>query len=76
MKTIENCYNGLKDSGYILINIRNVKTYPALENDFTRSMCDKFPLLIPQTNLTYKLSSINKVGHKTEPIFVFQKTLL
>jgi len=76
IKTIENCYNGLKDSGYILINIRNVKTYPTLESDFIYSLNSKFPSLSPQTYLTYKLSSINKVGHKKEPIFVFQKKLI
>ena len=75
MKTVENCYNGLKDGGYLLINIRNVKTYPTLESDFIYSLNSEFSSLSPQTHLTYKLSSINKVGYKKEPIFVFQKNL-
>ena len=68
---IEKNYNWIKDNGYFIINVANVKTYPELEKD-TIELATKngFKLI-----KTYKmsLSSLMKSGFKYEPIFVFKK---
>jgi len=74
-KTISNCVYGLKDGGYLLINISNVKSYPKLTEDFMTKVNETLSNLKLKEMLYYSLSSINKVGHKKEPIFVFQKNL-
>ena len=69
-KTIENCKIGLKNNGYLIINIANVKTYPNLEND-TIKLIESYGFILEKT---YKmvLSSISGKGKKYEPIFVFK----
>ena len=76
MKTISNCEYGLKGGGYLIINIANVKSYPKLTGDFLTKVNEMFPNLKLKEMLDYSLSSINKVGHKKEPVFVFQKALM
>ena len=73
MKTISNCVFGLKEYGYLIINIANVKAYPNLIEDFLAKMSVMFPNLKRQQTIYYLLSTINKHGHKKEPIYVFQK---
>lgn len=68
---IENNYKALKDNGYFIINVADVKTYPELENDVLE--------LSKQAGFTYvktykmALSKLMSDGYKYEPIFVFQK---
>lgn len=68
---IEKNYNLLKNNGYFIINIANVKTYPSLEQD-TLDICKKVGFKLIKT---YKmsLSSLMSSGFKYEPIFVFDK---
>ena len=73
MKTISNCVYGLKDGGYLIMNIASVKSYPKLTEDFMTKVNEMFPDLKLKEMLAYSLSSINKVGHKKEPVFVFKK---
>jgi len=73
MKTISNCVYGLKDGGYLIINISNVRSYPKLTEDFMTKVNEIFPNLKLKEMVDYTLSSINKVGHKREPVFVFKK---
>ena len=71
---IENNYKALKDNGYFVINVANVKTYPELENDVLE--------LSKQAGFTYvktykmALSKLMGGGYKYEPIFVFQKSTI
>ena len=69
--TVENCYRGLKEGGYLIINIANVKSYPDLEKDFM-NMMENTSFKYMKT-LKLSLSSINKTGFKYEPVFVFIK---
>ena len=70
-KTIENCYIGLKDDGYLIINIANTKSYKTVEDDLLR-VADEVGFEC--TNLLYlTLSSISGKGIKREPTFIFQK---
>lgn len=74
MKTIQNCVYGLKDGGYLIINVANVKTYSNLTEDFVYKMNRRFPFMMADGLLQYSLSAIQTGGMKTEPIFVFKKT--
>ena len=68
---LDNSINCLKTGGHIIINIANTRRAPTLETDFINMM-----MLYDVVHvITYKmqLSSINKIGHKYEPIFVFRK---
>ena len=70
-KIIYNSYKFIKDNGYFIINIANVKTYKTLESD-TLDLAEKIGFkLIKKYNMT--LSSLMKTGFKYEPIFVFTK---
>lgn len=70
-KMIENCYYCLKNDGYFLLNIANVKTAPTLEKDaVTIALGNGFVL---HDTLHLILSSISGKGVKTEPIFIFKK---
>lgn len=74
-KTFENCYHGLKENKYMLINIANVKTYKNLEADTVKVAKEVgFHL---ETTLNYSLSNVNMANKndkfKYEPIFVFIK---
>lgn len=70
-KTIKNCYYGLKNNGYMIINIANVKTCKTLEES-TINISKKIGFKhIDTYNLI--LSSISGKGVKKEPVFIFQK---
>jgi hypothetical protein len=70
-KTLENCKYGLKDTGYLIVNISNVKTYKTLESDFM-NLCKELGFYHIDT-LYLILSSIGGKGVKTEPVFIFKK---
>lgn len=76
-KTLKNCYYGLKDSGYLIINIANVKSYPELEKDFV-TLAESLNFKLVET-LQYQLSRMmgtRQLGtFKYEPIFVFKKNI-
>jgi hypothetical protein len=75
--TLDNCWHGLKPDGYLIINIANVKSYPALENDFVDMALSRGWKL--ERTLRYSLSRMmgtRKPGDdpfKYEPMFVFKK---
>lgn len=69
---IDNCKVCLKDDGYFIINVANVKTYQNLEDDVVELAKQRGFKLVK----TYKmsLSSLMSKGYKYEPIFVFKKS--
>lgn len=69
-KTIDNCHEGLKKGGVMVINIANVRNYPTLEQDFNDIMKEKFTYV---ETLKYSLSLMNVSGFKYEPVFVYKK---
>jgi hypothetical protein len=72
-KTMQNCMACLKDGGYMLINIANVKSHKTLEADtVTIALSEGFVL---EDTLRLRLSSMTKGGFKYEPIFVFRKII-
>lgn len=64
-------YNLIKDDGYFIINIANVKSYPELEKDTVDIALKTGFRLVKTYKMT--LSSLMKNGFKYEPIFVFKK---
>lgn len=77
MVTIENCIEGLKNHGYLILNIANVPSYPTLCDDFLNSM-KKYANMQYRETIDLELSHfvVNKRDDRTfkrEPIFVFQK---
>ena len=68
---IVNSHRYLKDGGYFIINVANVKTYPTLEEDVVNLAEHNGFILVK----TYKmrLSKLMGSGYKFEPIFVFVK---
>jgi len=68
--TLRNCKYGLKNNGYIIINIANVSSY--------KNMCSDFELLAETLKLKLVdkldllLSSIANGGYKSEPVYVFR----
>ena len=70
-KTMENCSACLKDLGYMIINIANVKSHKTLEQD-TVEIAKELGFVLEDT-LKLRLSSLTKGGFKYEPIFVFRK---
>ena len=72
-RTMENCWIGLKPNRYMIINIANVSSYPALESD-TVDKALKVGFTLVDTKYMV-LSSIAGKGKKTEPIFIFQKVV-
>jgi len=70
-RTIANCIHGLRDGGYLIINIAKVSSYTNLERDMLRIFNLETNLKL-EVKLTYLLSSITKGGHKGEPIYVFK----
>ena len=70
-RTIENCYFALKENGYMIINIANVKSFQNLEQETVRLANETGFELTDTLYLT--LSSIAGKGIKREPVFVFQK---
>jgi hypothetical protein len=69
-KTIQNCRACLKPSGYMIINIANVKSHGTLEAD-TVSIAEAEGFVLDHT-LRLRLSSMTKGGFKHEPIFIFK----
>ena len=70
-KTMENCYVGLKDNGYLIINIANTKSYKTVEDDLL-IVADEVGFKLVDT-LYLTLSSISGKGVKREPVFIFSK---
>ena len=70
-KTIENCYSGLKENGYMLINIANTPKYKFIEEETVR-ISKELGFKQEQT-IELTLSSVMGAGYKYEPIFVFKK---
>lgn len=72
-KTIDNCFQSLKDDGLLMLNIANIPNYKTLEEDFLAIMNDKKEWEILTTQYL-ALSSLNKENkYKYEPIYVFKK---
>ena len=70
-KTIQNCYNGLKENKYMLINIANTPKYKFIEEETVK--ISKELGFIQEDTLQLTLSSVMGAGYKYEPIFVFRK---
>ena len=70
-KTIENCYSGLKENGYMLINIANTPKYKFIEEETVKISNDLG--FKQEETLQLTLSSVMGAGYKYEPIFVFKK---
>ena len=70
-KTIENCYYGLKQGGYMLYNIANTSKYKFIEEE-TQKIAKELGFKQEET-IELTLSSIMGTGYKYEPIFVFKK---
>ena len=70
-KTIENCYRGLKNGKYMVINIANTPRYKFIEQE-TQRIAKELGFVQSDT-LQLTLSSVMGAGYKYEPIFVFKK---
>lgn len=70
-QTIKNCFTGLKDNGYMVINIANTPKHKDLEEETIRVAQEEGFYL----DDTYRLilSSISGKGVKYEPVFIFKK---
>lgn len=71
LKTFQNCYYGLKDGGFMLINIANTPQHKDLEEMTIEFGKEAGFSYIGTNNLI--LSSIMGAGYKREPIFIFKK---
>jgi len=70
-QTFENCYKGLKDGKFMVINIANVKSFKNIEEETQRVALEVGFTL----DCTWKLA-LSKLGGKDfkyEPLFVFKK---
>ena len=70
-KTIQNCYIGLKENKYMLINIASTPKYDFIEKETIRIA--KELGFVQEDTLQLTLSSVMGAGYKYEPIFVFRK---
>jgi tRNA1(Val) A37 N6-methylase TrmN6 len=70
-KTIENCYYGLKEGGYMLYNIANTPKYKFIEEETVK--ISKELGFAQEDTLQLTLSSVMGAGYKYEPVFVFRK---
>ena len=70
-KTIQNCYNGLKNNCYMLINIANTPKYKFIEEETVKISNDLG--FKQEETIQLTLSSVMGAGYKYEPIFVFKK---
>ena len=71
-RTILNCREFLVDDGIMAINIANVRSYPAIEEDTIRTAEENGFRLV--RTMRYMLSSLSgKSTFKSEPMFVFEK---
>ena len=72
-KTIENCNYGLKNNGYLVLNIANTKSAYNIEDGLFK--------IAKNLNLKYinsmslYLSSISGKGAKYEPVYIFKKEI-
>jgi len=71
--TIKNCFYGLKNNGYLIVNIANTPNNKTLESGFLQIAKNNNFKFIKQINL--ELSSISGKGAKYEPIFILKKTI-
>jgi hypothetical protein len=70
-KTIENCYYGLKEGGYMLYNIANTPKYKFIEEQTVK--ISKELGFAQEDTIELTLSSVMGKGVKLEPIFIFKK---
>ena len=70
-KTIQNCYIGLKNNRYMLINIANTPKYNFIEKETVRIAQELG--FVQEDTLQLTLSSVMGAGYKYEPVFVFRK---
>jgi hypothetical protein len=70
-KTMENCFDGLKINGYMVINIADTPKLKWIENQ-TLILAKELGFELIDT-LKLELSSISGKGAKYEPIFIFRK---
>lgn len=68
-KSIQNCKACLSESGYMILNVANVKSHKTLEPDTIR-IAQEEGFYLKET-LKLRLSSVTKGGYKFEPVFVF-----
>jgi hypothetical protein len=68
---MENCYYGLKDGKYMLINIANTSKHKFIEEGTIR-VAEEIGFTHENT-LQLTLSSVMGAGYKYEPVFVFKK---
>lgn len=71
-ETIRNCYYALKDDGYLILNVANVKSCEDLESA-TIALAEELGFVLHDT-LYLVLSSIAGKGKKREPVFIFKKS--
>jgi hypothetical protein len=74
--TLDNCRVGLKQDGFLVMNLADTKTYPTLTRDFLSLAKDKGFTLMETLQLA--LSKIPGTGkqtatHKFEPVYVFRR---
>lgn len=69
--TFQNCWNGLKDGKYMLINIANTPTNKWIEAETIKVA--KEVGFVHEKTIYLVLSSIAGKGQKLEPIFIFKK---
>jgi DNA methylase len=75
-KTLANCHRGLKQDGYLVVNIAAVRSYPNLAKEFVEmAEANRFKLVDTlQLNLSRMPGkNLAKTKYKLEPIFVFLK---
>jgi len=70
-KTFQNCWYGLKENGYMLINIANTPKHKWIEEN-TKEIAVDIGFEYEKT-IYLILSSIAGNGQKLEPIFIFKK---
>jgi len=70
-KTMQNCFDGLKINGYMVINIADTPKLKWIENQ-TLILAKELGFELIDT-LKLELSSISGKGAKYEPIFIFRK---
>ncbi len=69
--TIKNCFVGLKQGRFLVLNVANVKSHSTLEYD-TVSIAEQEGFKLVET-LQLSLSNVSKGGYKYEPVFAFIK---
>ena len=73
LKTIENCFYCLKESGYLIINIANTNKNKWLVSETIKQSKKAGFELKDKLNLI--LSSVSGKGEKLEPVLIFKKEL-